>query len=291
MDGLPGGAPRRQRMVGEGDMSKTPVSVTRAQLAAGLRELGLAEGDSLIIHSSLSSMGHMEGGAEAVIEALLEAIGPRGNLMLPAFNYSAPVPEPYFDPATTPARTGAIPEAGRKRPGAVRSLHPSHSVAVIGPQAVELTRDHLSVRAFGIGSPIDRLAQMGGKVLLLGVGHTSHSLIHVAEEYAGVPKVSFYPEARFFNVLMPDGSVRPHQLDTSPSCSTAFGAAELVLRQAGEIHDARIGAAKVQLMSAAAVVRLVKRIITEKPDILLCTWPSCKPCVGVRRNLRAMEKK
>jgi hypothetical protein len=107
----------------------------------------------------LSSFGRVEGGADSVLDAILEVIGPKGNLMLPTFNYTRPIPEPYFDPAATPGHTGAIPEAGRKRAGAVRSLHPSHSVAVIGPDAVELTRDHLKVRALGIGSPIDRLAQ------------------------------------------------------------------------------------------------------------------------------------
>jgi len=267
-------------------MSTAP-PVTHVQLAQAFQDMGLAAGDSLILHSSLSSLGHVEGGAGAVIDALLEVIGDTGNLMLPTFNYTRPSPKPHYDPETTACRTGAIPEAGRKHSRAVRSLHPTHSVAVIGPKAVQLTRDHLAHRAFGIGSPIDRLVQMGGKVLLLGVGHVSNSLIHVAEEYAGVPKVSGYPDPLpFFKVKMPDGTVLKHQLDTSPSCSAAFGGAEYALRHHGEIRDHRIGSCMMQMMFGKAVLQRVIEIIGEKPDVLLCTHPGCRPCDGARMNLR-----
>lgn len=273
-------------------MASTPPAVTREQLEAGLRELGLAAGDSVVVHSSLRSFGRVEGGAECVLDALLAVVGPAGNLMLPTFNYSRPIPVPYFDPATTPGLTGAIPEAARRRPNALRSLHPSHSVTVIGPDAEALTRDHLRCRAFGVGSPLDRLAQAGGKVLLLGVGHTSNSLIHVAEEHAKLPKVSVYPDPLpFFKIRLPDGSIIEHQLDTSPSCSTAFGAAEFILRRHNQVRDHRaLGACKAQLMPGQAVLKLVGEILAEKPDVLLCTHSACRPCSGARRNLAAMGR-
>lgn len=262
-------------------------AVTQEQLATGFRAIGLGTADSLIVHSSLRSLGYVEGGADTVLDALLEVIGPEGNLMLPTFNYTRPLPEPYYGPATTPGRTGLIPETGRQRPSAIRSLHPTHSVAVIGPDAVELTRDHLAGRAFGIGSPIDRLAQMGGKVLLLGVGHVSNSMIHVAEEYAGLPKASAYPEPLpSAKVLMPDGTERVHPLDTSCSCSASFGGAELALRQEHLVRDARFGSCLAQLMDGRAMIECVVRMMVEKPDALLCTRPECKPCIGTRGNLR-----
>lgn len=272
-------------------MSTAP-PVTRAQLGQAFRDLGLTAGSSLILHSSLSSLGHVEGGAETVIDALLDVIGDTGNLMLPTFNYTQPIPETYYDPATTPCQTGIIPETGRKHAGAVRSLHPTHSVAVIGPKAVALTQDHLAGRAFGIGSPLDRLAQMGGEVLLLGVGHSSNSLIHVAEEHAGLPKVPFDPgPLPFFNVKMPDGTVLSHRLDTSPSCSTAFGGVEYALRRHGEIRDSKsIGSCKMQMMSGKALLQRVTKIIEEQPDVLLCTYPGCHPCSGTRANLRSQGR-
>ena len=260
--------------------------LTRTELAAGFRDAGLVSGDSVMVHSSLRSFGLVEGGADAVLDALLDAIGPTGNLMLPTFNYSSPPPEPHFDPDETPGRTGIIPETGRKRPGAIRSLHPTHSVAVLGPQADALTRDHLAGRAFGVGSPIDRLVQMGGKVLLVGVGFAANSTVHVAEEHAGVPKAPKVAPLPVFNVLMPDGAISTHKYDTSPSCSAAFGAAEYALRRHGEIRDFRIRNCLIQLMLGADVIRRVGEMIAEKPDALLCTWPGCKPCTGARRNLR-----
>ncbi|MCX5660873.1 MAG: AAC(3) family N-acetyltransferase [Planctomycetota bacterium] len=269
-------------------MTTSIPTVTQAQIEAALRELGLSTGDSVIVHSSLSSFGRVEGGADSVVGAVLSAIGPKGNLMLPTFNYTRPIPLPYFDPAVTPGHTGAVPEAGRKRPNAVRSLHPSHSVAVIGPDAVALTQDHLKVRAFGIGSPIDRLAQLGGKVLLLGVTHTSNSLLHIAEEYAKVPKVSVYPDPLpLFKIRMPDGKIIEHQIDSSSSCSLAFGGAEYILRRHGEVRDLRgLGKCNMQLMSGQAVLRRVGEILSEKPDVLLCTFPGCRPCAGARGRLR-----
>ena len=261
-------------------------AVTQAELLAVFRDVGLSEGDSVIVHSSLRSIGPVEGGADAVLDALLATIGTRGNLMLPTFNYSRPLPEPYFDPASTPGQTGILPEIGRKRPGAVRSLHPTHSVAVLGPDADALTRDHLAVRAFGVGSPIDRLAQRGGKVLLVGVGHTSNSMIHVAEEYAGIPKASWYDPLPHIKLRLPDGSVIAHLLDTSPSCSAAFGGAEYALRRYGEIRDIRLNSCMLQLMAGQDVIRRVVAVIEEKPDVLLCTSAACRPCTQARRRLR-----
>lgn len=262
-------------------------NVNRVQLAADFSSLGLCAGDTVLIHSSMKSLGVVEGGPDAVIDALLDVIGPRGNLMLPTFNYSRPLPEPYFDPVETPCRTGIIPETGRKRLDAVRSIHPTHSVAVIGPAAHALTIDHLQTRAFGIGSPIDRLAKRGGKILLLGVGHIANSTIHIAEEYAGIPKVSWYDPLPLLRLRLGNGEIVTHPLDTSPSCSLAFGGAELCLRRHGEIQDGTVASSRTQLMQAEDVIVRVSQLLKEQADVLLCTRPDCKPCRGARQNLRS----
>lgn len=260
-------------------------ALTENQLAENFERIGLYEGDSVIVHSSFRSLGSVDGGPETVIRALLRVLGRRGNLMLPTFNYLVKEGE-VFDPAQTPGLTGIITEVGRKFPGAVRSLNPTHSVAVLGPDAEALTRDHLSVRAAGIGGPTDRLAKRGGKVLLLGVGHISNSMIHVGEEYAGVPKAPWDFGLPMFNIRMPDGSVIQHQHDTSGSCSTAFGAAECPLRQRNQICDLRVGTSKWQIMLAQDVIDNVCEMIRQKPDVLLCTNPNCTPCTGARESLR-----
>ncbi len=261
------------------------MALTKKEIVEALRQAGLSPGDSFIVHSSFRSLGPVEGGPETVIDALIEAVSPNGNVMFPTFNYTGNIAQPYFDPKSTPCLTGIIPELGRQRQNAVRSLHPTHSVAVIGPDAVELTKDHLSYRAVGIGSPIDRLAKMGGKVLLLGVPNTSNTTVHLGEEYANVPKVGWTETLPYAKVLMPDGSIREHQIDTSTSCSNAFDAVEYMLRRYGEIRDYRIGPCRIKLMFGRDVVKRVQEMISEKPDILLCTNPTCRPCTGARANL------
>jgi aminoglycoside 3-N-acetyltransferase len=261
-------------------------SLTVRDLVKAFRELGLQPGDSFIVHSSFKSLGPVEGGPDAVIDALIEAVGPSGNVVFPTFNYTAHIAQPHFDPAVVACRTGIIPELSRTRPGAVRSLQPTHSVTVIGPDAVELTADHMSYRTVGLGSPIDRLAKMGGKVLLLGVGHTSNTTIHLGEEYAGVPKESWFEAPTFAKVLMPDGSIHPHEIDTSTSCSHHFGPVGDVLRRNGEEREGRVGDATLRLMLGMDVVKRVCEIIGEKPDALLCESPTCRPCSGARENLQ-----
>jgi aminoglycoside 3-N-acetyltransferase len=210
--------------------------------------------------------------------------------MLPTFNYTSPLPRPYYDPNGTPCRTGAIPETGRKRRGAVRSLHPTHSVAVIGPDAASLTADHLQHRAFGKASPIGRLVERNGTVLLIGVDHRANSMVHVAEEYADIPKVEWREEPAVAKVRMPDGKMVPHELDTSPSCSAAFGAVEARLRLHDEVRDARAGKALLQLVLARDVIKRACEMMAEKADVLLCTWEDCDPCCSTRKELRRLGR-
>lgn len=259
--------------------------ITRQQLVAALHEIGVRPGDTYIVHSSYKSLGEVEGGPEAVIDALLEAVGPTGNLALPTFNYTANVAEPYFDPALVPCRTGIIPELGRKRPDALRGLHPTHSMTVFGPDAPELTRDHMSFRTVGPGSPIDRLQKMGGKVLLLGVGFRSNTMVHLGEEYAGTPKVGWTEDTKIARVLMPDGAIVSHEVDTSTSCSQGFDAVEPVMRGHGEIADLQAGPSKWMLMAGSDVVKRVEEMVRNQPDVLLCRSPDCRPCTGARRSL------
>ena len=259
--------------------------LTRNELTDGLRALGLASGDSVVVHSSCRRMNPVEGGAETVISALLDAVGPDGNLMFPTFTYSNRPPDFCFDPAETPCRTGIIPELGRRREGAIRSPHPTHSVAVIGPDAEALTGDHLNSRAVGVGSPIDRLAQRGGKVLLMAVGHRANSMIHVAEDRAGMAKVSPRDPQPSFKVRWPDGRTVSHPLDNSVSCSAGFDAAELSLRREGAIRDTTVGG-PLQLMAGLDVIHIIRDLLQRRPDALLCHRDECAGCRLTRKRLR-----
>ncbi|MFB6086763.1 MAG: aminoglycoside N(3)-acetyltransferase [Halodesulfurarchaeum sp.] len=180
--------------------------VTMAQITEALGDLGVAEGDLLLVHSSLSEIGWVSGGAQAVVEALLEAVGTSGTLVMPAHTgqYTdpadwehPPIPEdwvetvretrPPFDPERTPTRgLGRIAETFRTYPGVTRSDHPLYSVAVRGPAAERIAGSHPLDYGLGPDSPMGRIYDRGGRILLLGAGHGTNTSLHLAEHLADV---------------------------------------------------------------------------------------------------------
>jgi aminoglycoside 3-N-acetyltransferase len=258
--------------------------VTKNVITDALNRAGLPRGSNVLVHSSLSSMGRVEGGSDAVIDGILDQIGPEGTLMVPTFNYWA---VDLFDPRTTPGLTGLVAETLRQRQGAVRSLHPTHSVAAIGKRAGEFTEGHERVGAMRIHSPIDKLAKAGGYTLLLGVRHDSNSTVHVGESYAapwylGFPFSPTDPAEA--NILVESSVITARLAGFQSGCSIAFNAIELPLREHGEIVDFRIGAALCQLMPAQAIIDRTFDLIRERDSALLCSWADCFFCSNALRH-------
>lgn len=164
-----------------------PVTVTRDDIAGSFREVGLRAGDGVFLHSSLSSFGEIEGGSQAVIDALDEVLGPDGLIAMPAFPLVGGTLEylstnPVFDVRNTPSRMGALTERFRTSPGVVRSLHPTHSVAARGPGAEELVAGHDEAETpFGAGTPFARMIERGMVQLWFGVGLRIFTLYHAFE--------------------------------------------------------------------------------------------------------------
>lgn len=255
--------------------------VTKNEIIEGLRELGLAAGDVVVVHSSLSSFGEVEGGADAVVDALLEVLGDDGTLIVPTFNYAPEV----FDPQQTRSQVGAITEAVRIRSDAIRSLHPTHSVAAIGPLAEAITEGHWKTHSFARGSALFKALQAHARILQLGVTHTSNSTIHVAEEIAQVP---YLERQRQVKIRTRDGRVITKWI-RRPGCSHGFNKIEETLRQEGAITEIRIGQCVVRLMTARAVVDAAVEALKLSPDALLCDRPDCESCAEARAMIAAME--
>ncbi|CAN5767456.1 AAC(3) family N-acetyltransferase [soil metagenome] len=182
-------------------MARAERPATVASLVKDLQELGLVEASTVMVHSSLSRLGYVCGGAPAVVAALFESVGPQGTVVMPThsgdFSDPAawsrpPVPEAWWDtirsempayhPLLTPTRQmGAIVECFRHVPGARRSAHPAVSVTAVGPTSDRVVADHGLTYGHGETSPLARLYDLDAQVLLLGVSHANNTALHLAE--------------------------------------------------------------------------------------------------------------
>lgn len=192
-------------------ISMTAEPVTRQSLLAGLRALGIRPGDTLIVHSAMSKLGWVCGREATVVQALLDAVGCMGTLVMPAHSgdnsepsdwSNPPVPESWFAPiretmpayrrGVTPTRSmGRVAECFRTWPGTRRSAHPHVSWCAHGPGAAWLLRGHtFSKPCFGPASPLGRLYRRDAKILLIGVGYDNCTSLHMAEAlYPDTPKI------------------------------------------------------------------------------------------------------
>jgi aminoglycoside 3-N-acetyltransferase len=179
----------------------TPQPRTRETLLHDLRQLGVAPGMTIIMHSSLRSLGWVCGGPVAVVQALLDAITPAGTIVVPTHTggysdpanwHNPPVPPewwptiyetmPAFDPRVTPTEyMGRIAEVFRHWPGVLRSSHPTVSFAAWGKYAEHIIKEHTLDYGLGEGSPLARLYDLDGWVLMLGTGYDTCTSLHLAE--------------------------------------------------------------------------------------------------------------
>jgi aminoglycoside 3-N-acetyltransferase len=185
----------------EAIIARTKEPVTIDSLCGDFQKLGIREGDTVLVHSSLSSVGWVCGGPQAVAMALLRALGESGTLVMPAHSgdvsdpaewQNPPVPKewiqaiydnmPAYEPQKTPTRgMGRIAELFRSFPGTLRSGNPLLSFSANGRHAAHITENHPLTPQLGMGSPLGKLYELDAKVLLLGVGYGSCTSFHLSE--------------------------------------------------------------------------------------------------------------
>ncbi len=159
------------------------------QLAAEVLQLGVRPSGVLLVHGALRALTQsgklITGGAEAIMDGLLQALGPEGTLLMPALSYETVTDDqPHFDLLKTPSCVGLLSETFRQRPGVLRSLHPTHSVCGIGPQAEAMLGDQGQDRTpCGNHSPFCQLQDVGGQILMLGCGLKPNTSMHAIEEW------------------------------------------------------------------------------------------------------------
>ncbi len=162
--------------------------MTREQLISQFKELGIKPGMDLMMHSSLRRIGPVDGGADTVIDALLEILGPEGTLMMSTVSGNVNPAQPVFHVEHTRSTVGALSNVFRKRKNAVRSLHPVHSITACGKRAAFYTEGHLDANTpWSPDSPYGKIMRNGAHILFLGVNFTCNTCLHALEIEARVP--------------------------------------------------------------------------------------------------------
>lgn len=244
---------------------------TTADLVAHLRDLGVEQGDVLVVHSSFRSIGYVAGGAQTVIDALVAAVAPTGTVTMPAHTaersdpagwVAPPVPEhwwpvirehtPAFHPyATPPERMGVLATALLLRRDTLRSAHPQLSHMANGPAAAHVVEPHHLSEGFGDDSPLGRLYRLGAKVVLLGVGHANNTSMHLAEVRGSWPsKRMVIGGAR----VLVDGEATWATFAETDYDADDFTAAGAAFEAVGGVSEGRFGAAVAKVMPMRELV-------------------------------------
>ena len=247
--------------------------LTKKQISAKLRELGLKSGDKVLLHSSTVSLGDVKGGPKAVLDAFLEVLGASGTLLVPIFG-----------------RLGVLTDLIREDPRAVKSPCPVGTVAAIGADAEALCHDHWAAEtAHGVGTPFHRLGEMGGYVCLLGVDQDRNTLLHGIEAMLQLP----YLNSTTRTFTLPNGKEVTKEFKYYPGPHRNFIGLDHRLRAAGALMELRIGDAEVRLMSAKELWHLGMEWGKEDPAFVLCDNPACADCVrqraAINRNAFSRE--
>jgi len=248
------------------DRPATPRTLTQ-----DLRSLGVADGMTLLVHTSMSALGWVAGGSQAVIEALIAAVGDDGTLVMPAHSTglsepsqwrNPPVPEswwpiirdetPAFDADLTPTRMmGVIAEGFRTYPEVRRSSHPQVSFAARGPNAGIVVADHSFDRPLGDRSPLGRLYDLDGYILLLGVGHVNNTALHLAEYRADYPGKEWVTQGAPVKI---DGERRWVTFEDLEGDSDDFEAIGGAFGAAGFERRGQVGSGEGRLMNVRKLV-------------------------------------
>lgn len=190
-------------------------TISQQQIEKELKKMGIELGSTLLVHSSLSKIGFVDGGAKTVVEALLNVIGTQGNLLMPnspnaSYQLEYIQSLPYFDVKNSASKLGSITEYHRLHPQSIRSWHPTEPVSCIGPKAEYFVGEHFGeITPYNEKSPFYRVAEQKGKILMIGVtldnaGTNLHTLEDAIEDFK-FPV--YYPEIFDVKIKAPDGKM------------------------------------------------------------------------------------
>lgn len=247
--------------------SKSGKSRSKDDLIQDLHSIGIQSGDSVLVHSSLSRIGHLEEGPKTLVDALLEVVGAEGTILMPTspnavYQYDYIQQTPFFDVLNSPSKTGAITEYFRKIPGSIRSLHPTEPVSAVGKLAEYYTKDHFNqLTPYNEKSPFYRISEQKGKILYIGVSlDQAGTNLHTLEDAVDFKYPVYAPE--IFEITVIDENGTHFQVKTkvhNPEFSKKRKCDELIpLFEAKKaLFSAKIGEADTLVVDAAIFLKVM----------------------------------
>lgn len=240
--------------------AKSQKSFSKSDILADLKSAGIKKDDTVLVHSSLSRIGHLKEGPKTLVDALIETVGDSGNLLMPTspnnvyqLNYIRNTP--FFDVLNTPSKTGKITEYFRTLPNTYRSLHPTEPVSAMGPKAKYFVEDHFNqLTPYNKNSPFYRVSKEGGKILYIGVTLSmAGTNLHTLEDAVDFKFPVYYNEIFEFTVIDENGL--KHQVKTKvhdPEWSKKRKCDDLIpmLEKEGVLQHVKIGEANSLLLDA-----------------------------------------
>jgi aminoglycoside 3-N-acetyltransferase len=249
-------------------------------LVRQLHSLGLRPAGVLLVHTSFRAVRPVEGGPEGLIAALREALGPDGTLVMPSMSDDDNDP---FDPKATPCLgMGIVADNFWRLPGVLRSDSP-HSFAAAGPHAARITAPHPIDVPHGLDSPVGRVWELDGQVLLLGVGHDANTTIHLAENLAGVR----YRRQKYAMIL---DNGRPTRLAYAEidHCTQRFDLLDGWLEEKGQQRTGPVGHATAHLARSRDIVDAVIPRLRHDETIFLHPTGVDEECDQARESLAGL---
>jgi aminoglycoside N3'-acetyltransferase len=268
--------------------SSNKEEITKADLIKDLRGIGVKNGDHIGLGISFKSVGQVKGGVEAFIDALIEAVGPEGTIMMNTYTkvfYTTEVRLGWtnyvFDPKSTKAWTGIIPETFRQHKNSIRSRHPVNSVAAVGKFAKYLTDGHDENASAYL--PYSRLSNINGKYLAIGIGDRLVGMRHQAQSAAGLLRA--VPLRRAVKYRINDGEIKTFVLRDRGGCVERLPELVSHLRQNGFVTDGKIAMADVVLVPTKEALEVMTDLLKNNPEINLCDKALCLWCRELERRL------
>ncbi|HOV22440.1 MAG TPA: AAC(3) family N-acetyltransferase [bacterium] len=273
--------------------NKYTLCINKEDIIKSLKDVGIKNGNLVLVHSGLSHFGHIEGGADTVIDAFLDVIGKEGTLLLPTFTSSyiyfegecAPIEPIYrpFDKNSNIVNTGKIPSMFLKREGVIRSLHPSHSVAGIGPLANKCLVDHLPTDPPTCRrSPFGKLLENNGKMIWFGADLATTTFFHFLEDELNIP----YLGKCICRMKKEDGTIEsiliekhlPGHRDFYRVPAEESKMYRKLIQEGLIIKKAVLGFGEIKVIEAEQMYALGIKALKECPTLLLCDDKECRFC-------------